>query len=66
MYASFTKLISLFTLIFGLSACANDFAYNNDNPESYKKHWENNEVVKENPLHPFSEECKANRENICF
>jgi len=58
----------LFYIIF-LSSCASEYAYDNENPEAYKKHWKNNNEVKDNTfLYQLSEECKVNnkKSNNCF
>lgn len=64
---------SILTLIFitlFLSACAETHAYNPDNPEAYRKHWENNEQIKDNKLlYQLSEECKESgnkKNNSCL
>ena len=56
-----------FILIMGLASCASEYAYNYENPEAYKKHWENSDPSKDNEiLYLFSEECKENKEKACF
>jgi len=58
---------SSITLILGLLSCASQYAYDEENPEAYKYHWENNEESKDNEvLYFFSEECKENKEKICL
>ena len=50
-----------------LSSCASEYAYDSENPEAYKKHWEHNEEIKDNEfLYQISEECKENRGKHCI
>ncbi|HEY9049999.1 MAG TPA: hypothetical protein VIQ03_00555 [Gammaproteobacteria bacterium] len=61
------KLLHTLILCAGLLACANEYAYDSNNPDAYKKHWENNVESKNNEvLYLFSEECKENKEKTCF
>lgn len=54
-------------LIGVLVSCANEYAYDDNNPEAYKKHWKNNEDIKDNKfLYQISEECKENKETDCI
>ena len=56
-----------FIIIISVCSCASEYAYNEENPEAYKKHWENNEESKDNKfLYQLSEECKANKDQTCF
>lgn len=67
MYTFTSKLFSISALIVSLCACANDYAYNESNPDSYKKHWENNKEIRDNRfLYQISEECKENKGNDCI
>lgn len=57
----------ILSAIISLSSCAREYAYNSDNPEAYKKHWENNEEIKNNELlYQISEECKQNKDKNCI
>lgn len=56
-----------FILVGGLVSCANEYSYDDRDPEAYKKHWENNEYIKDNKfLYQISEECKENKETDCI
>lgn len=44
-----------------LQGCADPYIYDSENPEAYRKHWENNQEIKDNEfLYQLSEECKEN------
>lgn len=38
----------VFVLIASTTSCADQYAYDDKNPEAYKKHWKNNKEIKDN------------------
>jgi len=70
MKSYFLSIIALCITI-NLSSCANEYAYDEENPESYRKHWENNDEIKQNKLlYQLSEECdesnKHKNKELCY
>jgi hypothetical protein len=61
------KYFFLLVLFVFISGCANQYDYDPGNPEAYKKHWKNNEEIKDNEfLYQISEECKENKGKDCI
>jgi outer membrane biogenesis lipoprotein LolB len=50
-----------------ITGCASQYDYDPDNPEAYKKHWENKNSIKDNEFfYQISEECRENKDKDCI
>ena len=54
-----SKAVLTITFAIVISGCAGSYPYKEDKSNEYRKHWENNDKVKDNVfLYPLSVECE--------